>query len=113
MEFMRALVDKEFKLQLHIIGEENIPEQGNSPLLPTIRLVGSTDLSLRISSKKYDGQIKYLVNDVLYFIDPLKPIFVPINKYGAKPKNQQKPSMRPMHPGIKLLHSRQDCVPAK
>lgn len=26
------------------------------------------------------------MNDVLYYIDPLKPIFVPINKYGSQAK---------------------------
>ena len=35
---------------------------------------------------KFNGKIKYLVNDILYYIDPLKPIFVPINKYGAQAK---------------------------
>jgi putative hemolysin len=33
---------------------------------------------------KYNGQIKYLVNDILYFLEPLRTIFVPINKHGAQ-----------------------------
>jgi len=91
VEFMRALVDKEFKLQLHIIGEENIPEQGKFTFASNHPLGGLDGICLSAYlGKKYDGQIKYLVNDVLYFIDPLKPIFVPINKYGAQAKESAK-----------------------
>ena len=39
-----------------------------------------------VLGEKFDGKIKYLVNDILYYIDPLKPIFVPINKYGSQAK---------------------------
>ena len=77
VEFMRALVDKEFKLQLQINGEENIPEQGKFTFASNHPLGGLDGICLSAYlGKKYDGQIKYLVNDVLYFIDPLKPIFV-------------------------------------
>jgi putative hemolysin len=33
---------------------------------------------------KYNGQIKYLVNDILYFLKPLQTIFIPVNKHGAQ-----------------------------
>jgi Putative hemolysin len=28
--------------------------------------------------------VKFVVNDILYFIEPLKPVFLPINKYGKQ-----------------------------
>lgn len=36
--------------------------------------------------EKYNGKIKYLVNDVLLNIKNLESIFVPINKYGSQAK---------------------------
>ncbi len=91
VEFMRALVEKEFCLSLEIRGEENIPESGKFTFASNHPLGGLDGICLSAYlGTKYDGKIKYLVNDVLYFIDPLKPIFVPINKYGAQGKESAK-----------------------
>lgn len=83
--FMQALVEKEFNLKLRIVGEENIPESGKFTFASNHPLGGLDGICLSAYlGEKYHGNIKYLVNDVLYFIEPLKPIFVPINKYGAQ-----------------------------
>lgn len=88
VEFMRALVDKEFNLTLKIEGEENLPEKGRFTFASNHPLGGLDGICLSaLLGEKYDGNIKYLVNDVLYYIEPLKPIFVPINKYGSQAKN--------------------------
>ena len=88
VEFMRALVDKEFNLNLKIEGEENIPKDGRFVFASNHPLGGLDGICLStILGEKFDGKIKYLVNDVLYYLEPLKPIFVPINKYGAQAKN--------------------------
>jgi putative hemolysin len=91
VEFMRALVDKEFNLSLNIEGEENIPEEGRFVFASNHPLGGLDGICLSaVLGEKYNGRIKYLVNDVLYYIEPLKPIFVPINKYGAQAKYSAK-----------------------
>lgn len=91
VEFMRALVDKEFNLSLNIEGEENIPEEGRFVFASNHPLGGLDGICLSaVLGEKYNGRIKYLVNDVLHYIEPLKPIFVPINKYGAQAKNSAK-----------------------
>ncbi len=91
VEFMRALVDKEFKLTLETKGEENIPENGRFTFASNHPLGGLDGICLSaLLGEKYNGEIKYLVNDLLYYIDPLKPIFVPINKYGAQAKGSAK-----------------------
>ncbi len=85
--FMRALIEKEFNLSLQIKGEENIPVGGRFTFASNHPLGGLDGICLSaILGEKYDGKIQYLVNDVLYYIDPLKPIFVPINKYGSQAK---------------------------
>ena len=91
VDFMQALVDKEFQLTLNPIGEENIPASGRYVFASNHPLGGLDGICLSAYlGKKYDGKIKYLVNDVLYYIEPLKPIFVPINKYGAQAKASAK-----------------------
>jgi len=87
VEFMRTLVDEEFKVTLHAEGEENIPETGRFIFASNHPLGGLDGICLSaFLGEKFNGKIKYLVNDVLYYIEPLKPIFVPINKYGAQGK---------------------------
>ncbi len=89
--FMQALVEKEFNLKLRIVGEENIPESGKFTFASNHPLGGLDGICLSAYlGEKYHGNIKYLVNDVLYFIEPLKPIFVPINKYGAQARESAK-----------------------
>ena len=91
VDFMRSLVDNEFKINLHISGEENIPANGKFIFASNHPLGGLDGICLSAKlGEKYDGKIKYLVNDLLYYIDPLKPIFVPVNKYGAQAKNSAK-----------------------
>ncbi len=91
VDFMNSLVDNEFKLSLKIKGEDNIPENGKFVFASNHPLGGLDGICLSaVLGKKYDGKIKYLVNDILYYIEPLKPIFVPINKYGAQAKNSAK-----------------------
>ncbi|SCD19333.1 Lysophospholipid Acyltransferases [Proteiniphilum saccharofermentans] len=86
--FMRALIDKEFKLMLQTRGEESIPDEGRFIFASNHPLGGLDGICLSaILGEKYNGKIQYLVNDVLYYIDPLKPIFVPINKYGSQAKD--------------------------
>lgn len=87
VEFMRMLVDEEFKVTLHAEDEENIPETGRFIFASNHPLGGLDGICLSaFLGEKFKGKIKYLVNDVLYYIEPLKPIFVPINKYGAQGK---------------------------
>ncbi len=87
VDFMCALVDKEFRLDLKIHGEENIPEEGKFIFASNHPLGGLDGICLSAHlGKKYGGKIKYLVNDVLLNIKNLESIFVPINKYGSQAK---------------------------
>ncbi len=89
--FMHALVEKEFNLTLKLRGEENIPPAGRFVHASNHPLGGLDGICLSsVLGDRFNGRIKYLVNDILYYIDPLKPIFVPINKYGAQAKSSAK-----------------------
>jgi putative hemolysin len=85
--FMRNLVDNEFNITIKTAGEENIPSEGRFVFAANHPLGGLDGICISvILGEKYDGKIKYLVNDILYFLKPLQPIFVPINKHGSQAK---------------------------
>lgn len=84
--FMQALI-KEFDLTLEISGEEHLPENGRFIFAANHPLGALDGVSLAaILGEKYNSNIRYLVNDILFYIPNLRSIFIPINKYGAQGK---------------------------
>lgn len=85
--FMQALV-KDFDLTLNIIGEENLPAPGGRYIFAANHPLGALDgISLAaLLGEKYNGKIRYLVNDLLFYISNFHSIFVPINKSGPQGK---------------------------
>jgi 1-acyl-sn-glycerol-3-phosphate acyltransferase len=85
IDFMNNAV-KYFDIKLQIVGENNLPDSGTKCIFASNHPLGGMDgicLSAYLGNK-YNGQIKYLVNDILYFLKPLQNIFVPINKHGVQ-----------------------------
>lgn len=81
---MQKLV-KHFNLTIRLEGEENIPSEGKFIFVSNHPLGGMDGICLSaVLGEKYGKKIKYIVNDILYFLKPLQPIFVPINKHGAQ-----------------------------
>ncbi|MDR2473790.1 MAG: glycerol acyltransferase [Tannerella sp.] len=87
VEFMRLLVTDYFKVELNIIGEENIPtDDGKRYIFASNHPLGGFDgicLSYLLGSR-YGGKIKCPVNDLLTYIPNLRSIFVPVNKHGKQ-----------------------------
>ncbi|GHT87617.1 glycerol acyltransferase [Bacteroidia bacterium] len=80
---------RNFNIKLQLQGTENLPASGHQCIFASNHPLGGMDgicLSA-VLGEKYDGHIRYLVNDILYFIEPLQDIFVPINKHGAQAKS--------------------------
>ncbi|GHT73082.1 glycerol acyltransferase [Bacteroidia bacterium] len=88
VDFMQNLV-QDFHLTLHLKGTENLPEVDKPCIFASNHPLGGLDgicLSA-ILGKHYNKKVRYLVNDILYFIRPLQDIFVPVNKHGAQAKS--------------------------
>jgi putative hemolysin len=84
VDAMQALVDH-FKLTIRVEGEENIPPTGKFIFVSNHPLGGMDGICLSaLLGQRYGGKIKYLVNDILCFLKPLQPIFIPVNKHGAQ-----------------------------
>ena len=86
VDFMNNLINY-LRITYQIEGKENIPENGRFIFASNHPLGGLDGVCLSaVLGTKYNEKIKYLVNDILYFLEPVQNIFVPINKHGAQAK---------------------------
>lgn len=81
-----AKVYEYFDLSLDVEGMDNIPEDGRFIFASNHPLGGLDGIGLiKILGEKYgDDNIYFLVNDMLMNVEPLRPVFLPINKYGSQ-----------------------------
>ena len=88
VEFMNRMVDF-FHFQFNTIGENNLPDFNDKCIFASNHPLGGADGICLASflGNRYNQCIKYIVNDLLYYIEPLQPIFVPINKHGSQGRN--------------------------
>ena len=78
---------KELNVTTNVIGLENIPQEGRFIFASNHPLGGLDGVALvSILGPHYDEKIKFLVNSLLMFVEPLAPVFLPINKYGSQAK---------------------------
>lgn len=84
--FMQELIGY-FDLTLQLVNEENIPSEGRYIFASNHPLGGLDGICLSaVIGARYEGKIRYLVNDLLLYLSNLKSIFVPVNKHGAQGK---------------------------
>lgn len=86
VDFMQAVVGY-FNITLETSGLENIQDDRKYIFVSNHPLGGLDGICLSaVIGERFDKKIKYVVNDVLYFIKNLQPIFLPVNKYGRQSK---------------------------
>ena len=74
--------------KIEIIGKENLPSNGLHTFVSNHPLGGQDGIALGyILGKHYNGNIKYLVNDLLMNLHGLAPLCIPINKTGKQAKD--------------------------
>lgn len=78
----KALNKMNVKYKVH--GEENIEKDKRYIIVSNHPLGGLDGIILIEIFGSIFKEIRFVVNDLLYHIDPLKPIFIPINKYGRQ-----------------------------
>ena len=78
-------------MALQIVGEENLPAKDNGKLYTFVSnhpLGGADGVALgSIIGRHYDGQFRYLVNDLLMNLPGLAPVCIPINKTGSQSRS--------------------------
>lgn len=82
---------KYLDMRLQVEGEENLPPAGTGRYCTFVSnhpLGGIDGVALgAILGRRYEGEVKYLVNDMLMNLHGLAPMFIPINKVGAQSRN--------------------------
>lgn len=78
-------------MTLDVVGEENLPDKDDGRLYTFVSnhpLGGEDGVALgAIIGRHYDGNFKYLVNDLLMNLPGLAPLCIPINKTGSQSRN--------------------------
>lgn len=76
-------------VELEVHGMENLPADGKPYTFVSNHPLGAIDgVTLgAIIGKKYDGKIKYLMNDLLMNLKGMAPLGIPINKLGGQARN--------------------------
>ena len=86
LEFVDAVLEM-FQLEVEVIGFERLLTQERIIVASNHPLGGLDGLALMQAIGKVNREIQFPVNDILLFIDNLKPLFVPINKHGSNAEN--------------------------
>jgi len=87
VDFMNELISY-FDLTIKLEDEENIPNDGRFIFASNHPLGGLDGICLSaIIGSKFDGKIKYPVNDLLLYLPNLRSIFIPVNKHGAQDRS--------------------------
>ena len=90
MEWLEACV-KYLDMTLEIEGMENLPDKNDGRLYTFVSnhpLGGQDGVALgAIIGRHYDGNFRYLVNDLLLNLPGLKPLCIGINKTGRQSRN--------------------------
>lgn len=73
----------EFNIKEHVIGIENIPENGRYIFASNHPLGGFDAFLLMRNVHRKLGDLKFLANDILMSIPGLSSSFVPVNKHGS------------------------------
>ncbi len=85
VEFASAAL-RDLDISVETRGLENIPEQGRFIFASNHPLGGLDGITLIsvLGSRYGDDGIRFPVNDLLMNVEPLRGIFIPINKFGAQ-----------------------------
>jgi putative hemolysin len=81
-----AFVDqvvKEFNVNVHLHGLENVPDEGRFIFASNHPLGGFDGMLLLKTVDEKLGNPKFLSNDILLNISQLREVFVPVNKHGG------------------------------
>ncbi len=82
IEFAQKVLEI-LKVSYRIHGMENLPAKGGRYIFASNHPLGGLDGLILISLIGREmGDVRFVVNDLLMFVKPLEPIFVPVSKFG-------------------------------
>jgi len=86
LEFIEAAFEH-LQVTTSIEGKENLPKGGKYIFAGNHPLGGLDGITTGyLLGKEYDGKIRFFSNDILMSVEPLREMFVPVNKVGSQSK---------------------------
>jgi len=87
LEFIEAAFEY-LHVTTSILGKENLPKGGSYIFAGNHPLGGLDGITTGyLLGKEYDGKIRFFSNDILMNLEPLREMFIPVNKVGNQNKN--------------------------
>ena len=87
VEFLEACLEF-LDTKVEVKGMENLPEDGKCTFVSNHPLGGQDGISIGyVLGKKYNGNVRYLVNDLLMNLHGLAPLCIPVNKTGSQSRD--------------------------
>ena len=78
---------KHLDIEVEVEGEENLPAADGRAVFASNHPLGGLDgiALIAVLGQRYgDENIRFMVNDLLMNVEPLRNVFLPINKYGSQ-----------------------------
>lgn len=78
---------RDLDVSLEIVDEQNLPSADNRRVvIVSNHPLGGLDGMALIAwaTRRYGGMVRFVVNDLLNAVAPLRPVFVPVNKHGGQ-----------------------------
>lgn len=80
-----AMALQEFGVTIEVEGAGNVPDDGRFVFASNHPLGGLDGLALiSVLGRRYEGKVRFVVNDLLSAIEPLEDLFLPVNKHGRQ-----------------------------
>jgi putative hemolysin len=87
LDFIEAAF-KHLHISTKIEGKENLPQGGKYIFASNHPLGGLDGITTGyLLGKEYDGKIRFFSNDILMNLEPMREMFIPVNKLGSQSKN--------------------------
>lgn len=88
--FCEGVLD-DLHVQLNIIGRENLPDDSRIILVSNHPLGGLDGVTMIAwLSRHYGRTARFVVNDILMAVEPLKECFLPVNTHGAQNRDSSR-----------------------
>ncbi len=82
-DFLKALLDH-LDIKVEWQGKEHLPKDSRQFFVCNHPLGGIDGIAISYMLQLHYGDIRYMVNDMLYHLKPLQSIFLPVNTYGSQ-----------------------------
>ena len=79
-------------IQTEVKGRENLPPKNGRYIFASNHPLGGLDgmATGMLIGKEYDGKVRFFSNDLLTNLEPLREMFIPVNKLGSQSRQHAK-----------------------